>query len=146
MELLYVWIKDYKNIKEQGFNFSPKWRFHYEPETGELTIDENKNFIDNFFGEHISNVTAIVGENGSGKSNVLVEIIRRLNRSMVEDNELTVIFNNNKIEIFTRLKINIKKGFTQKIKLKEYSLPYTFIQVENQESSLKIGKKPLSRA
>ena len=69
MELLFVWIKKYKNIEEQGFNFSPKWRFHYNPDTGKLDVEDRRDkVIDNFFGEHISNVTAIVGENGSGKS------------------------------------------------------------------------------
>ncbi len=36
MELLYLWIEDYKNIKQQGFNFSPLYDFHFEP-----TFDEN---------------------------------------------------------------------------------------------------------
>ena len=27
MELLYVWIEDYKNIYHKGFNFSPRYRF-----------------------------------------------------------------------------------------------------------------------
>lgn len=30
MELLYVWIEDYKNIYHQGFNFSPKYRFGFD--------------------------------------------------------------------------------------------------------------------
>ena len=32
MELLYIWIEDYKNIHHQGFNFSPQFRFFFEPE------------------------------------------------------------------------------------------------------------------
>ena len=104
MELLYVWIEDYKNIHHQGFNFSPKYRFEFEPtksehlkdEAGQIkkdsngfeiktvtegtvthTIRDQKNstLSDNFFGENITNVTAIVGQNGAGKSNLL-EFIR----------------------------------------------------------------------
>jgi hypothetical protein len=30
MELIYIWIKDYKNIKEQGFNFNPDYYFELE--------------------------------------------------------------------------------------------------------------------
>ncbi|MBK8564119.1 MAG: AAA family ATPase [Saprospiraceae bacterium] len=76
MEILYVWIKKYKNIEKQGFNFSPKWRFNYDPETGKLDVEDRQDkVIDNFFGEHISNVTAIVGENGSGKSGILEFIL-----------------------------------------------------------------------
>ena len=69
MELLYLWIEDYKNIQNQGFNFSSKWKFDYQNE--QLTVEERPNAIDNFFGENIVNVTALVGANGSGKTSVL---------------------------------------------------------------------------
>lgn len=77
MELLYIWIKNYKNIIEQSFNFSPQWRFHYNPHSGILKSDYLEQATPSFFGPSISNVTVIVGENGSGKSN-LVEFIIRL--------------------------------------------------------------------
>lgn len=82
MELLYVWIEEYNNIHHQGFNFSPKHHFHFEPNEkegpvtgGTLTHDDiNPSYPDNFFGEHISNITAIVGKNGSGKSSLIKAI------------------------------------------------------------------------
>jgi len=74
MELVYLWVEDYKNIHKQGFNFSPRFRCEYDEETKELTIDENDDYIENFFGDNI-NVTAIVGKNGSGKSNLLYSLI-----------------------------------------------------------------------
>jgi len=40
MELVYLWVEDYKNIKKQGFNFSP-W-FHCE---------YNNDYIPDFFGK-----------------------------------------------------------------------------------------------
>lgn len=79
MELLYVWIGEYKNIEKQGFNFSPKYRFSFDEKTKTLSLDEDRSdkVIDKFFGERISNITAIVGENGSGKSS-LIEYIHFL--------------------------------------------------------------------
>ena len=71
MELLYLWIDKYKNIEKQGFNFSSQYRFDYNPESGELKVEENPNHIAGFFPDGISNVTAIIGENGAGKSNLL---------------------------------------------------------------------------
>ncbi len=70
MELVYLWIEDYKNIKGQDFNLSPKFECNYDEKNNELTIDKNNDCLENFFGENI-NVTAIVGENGSGKSSIM---------------------------------------------------------------------------
>ncbi len=46
MELVYLWVEDYKNIKKQGFNFSPRFYCEYNDNT--LTINENKDYIDIF--------------------------------------------------------------------------------------------------
>ena len=68
MELVYLWVEDYKNIQKQGFNFSPRFKCEHDENTNELIIDENKNYV-SIFPDN-SNVTAIVGENGSGKSSI----------------------------------------------------------------------------
>ena len=39
MELVYLWVEDYKNIKRQGFNFSPRFRCEFKAE-----YDENNKF------------------------------------------------------------------------------------------------------
>ena len=71
MELVYLWVEEYKNIENQGFNFSPRFTCKYE--NGELTIEEKKDYI-SIFPDNI-NITAIVGENGSGKSNVFEALL-----------------------------------------------------------------------
>ena len=74
MELVYLWVEKYKNIHKQGFNFSSRFHCDYNPDKNELTINENENYIPDFFGENI-NVTAIVGKNGSGKSGLSEAIL-----------------------------------------------------------------------
>ena len=82
MELVYLWVKNYKNIHEQGFNFSPKFTYSYDAKTKKLIYKEEDS-IKNFFDEKGKvNITAIVGENGSGKSSVL-EILTQIS---YEDN------------------------------------------------------------
>lgn len=75
MELIYLWVEDYKNIHGQGFNFSPRFICKYDKDTQELTIDENKKYV-NIFPENI-NVTAIIGENGSGKSSI-IKVLKKI--------------------------------------------------------------------
>ena len=68
MELIYLWVEEYKNIKNQGFNFSPRFMCHYDKNKNELKIEEKKDYV-SIFPPNI-NVTALVGENGSGKSSI----------------------------------------------------------------------------
>ncbi|MDQ7003643.1 MAG: hypothetical protein Q9N67_03690 [Ghiorsea sp.] len=72
MELVYFWIEKYKNIEKQGFNFSPRFECAYDDEKNTLVINEHENH-ESIFPDNI-NVTAIVGENGSGKSSILEKI------------------------------------------------------------------------
>ncbi|MGK0256181.1 MAG: ABC-type multidrug transport system ATPase subunit, partial [Arcobacteraceae bacterium] len=74
------------NIKEEGFNFSPRFECEFFPKykknaDGKEVLEENckldiKRKYDyvNIFPDNI-NVTAIVGENGSGKSSILELIL-----------------------------------------------------------------------
>jgi len=72
MQLVYLWVAEYKNIKNQGFNFSPDFECKYDKKSNELKIEPKKHT--RIFPNNI-NVTAIVGENGSGKSGLL-ELIK----------------------------------------------------------------------
>ncbi|RUM45569.1 MAG: hypothetical protein DSY46_02475, partial [Hydrogenimonas sp.] len=119
-----MWIQEYKNIKEQGFNFSPHFRCAFIPEYdgnrdiigGELIVKENEDYIPNFFGENI-NVAAIIGKNGSGKSSVLEYLSKKPS--------FIVIFDNNKIIINNKIKNNISiKNFTK------YQVIYEEINLE----------------
>jgi len=84
LELVYLWVENYKNIHHQGFNFSPRFHCEYNDKTKELTINENDDYIPDFFGKNL-NITAIVGKNGSGKSNVIKLLMDRLEVQNMED-------------------------------------------------------------
>ncbi len=112
MELVYLWVEDYKNIHKQGFNFSPRFEctFHDEydedgklKENCQLEIIEKKEdeYIKDFFGENI-NVTAIVGKNGSGKSTIF-EVLTFLFLKEIETigNVLLLIEQNNQYNVFS---------------------------------------------
>ncbi|MBR2156486.1 MAG: hypothetical protein IJ923_00140, partial [Campylobacter sp.] len=73
MELVYLWVDKYKNISNQGFNLSSKFKCDYNADENELIINETENKVADIFPKNIS-VLAIIGENGSGKS-ALAEMI-----------------------------------------------------------------------
>ena len=69
MELVYLWIDRYANIIKKGFNISPEYNITYDEET--LSIKDKQNNSINLFHENFLNITAIIGENGSGKTSLL---------------------------------------------------------------------------
>ncbi|HDR7676641.1 TPA: AAA family ATPase [Bacillus wiedmannii] len=85
MELLYVWIEGFNGglMKGQGFNFDSRFKYHlYHMSNGtyRLSIKDNPNYLDDFFKPEfsqsesiavINNITAIVGQNGAGKSSIV---------------------------------------------------------------------------
>lgn len=72
MKILYLWIENYKNLKEEELSFSSSFSCNYDKKTNKLDVSK-KEILHNFFGKNI-NITAVVGENGSGKSNILKAI------------------------------------------------------------------------
>lgn len=77
MELLYIWINQDETgfVREQGFNFSPNYRFEMKKtEDGqkyELSCTETPENYNVWKQKPIVNLTAVVGENGSGKTALL---------------------------------------------------------------------------
>ncbi|MFA9239168.1 MAG: AAA family ATPase [Candidatus Paceibacteria bacterium] len=111
MELVYLWVEDYKNIQKQGFDFSPRFRCEFKDEyekytdtdgkekerlkdNCELIIDEKKDYV-SIFPENI-NITAIVGENGTGKSSLIKLILmlifyKKYNSISYYENEINIL-------------------------------------------------------
>ncbi|MBS4067611.1 MAG: AAA family ATPase [Sulfurimonas sp.] len=129
MELVYLWIEEYKNIRNQEFNFSPKFECEFKDEN--LTICDkkakdnsckSKDYIENFFGKNI-NITAIVGENGSGKSSILKALFQNDDHSSAHDKLWYILYSefDNKLNIYfidhmgINEKIDIEKNFTHNI-------------------------------
>lgn len=125
MELLYVWIEKFRNIDKKGFNFSNQYEVNYDSTSNDLTInlidgksalinengvlkftDFNNYYLENFFNSEISDtsaditqISAIIGKNSSGKSNVIdfiLTAISRGNRDRLGSNYILIFKKNNK--------------------------------------------------
>jgi len=70
MDLKFIWIKKYNEIlNDLNVNFNHSGRHKFQYDTKSLTLIENENPVLNF-GKKITGVTAIAGQNGSGKSSI----------------------------------------------------------------------------
>ena len=79
MQILFIYLSNnYIFQNDTPINFGGKYIINYSKQQEELTIKENPYYVPNFFRvvskdnvATISNVTGIVGENGSGKTSIL---------------------------------------------------------------------------
>lgn len=76
IELCYLYVYNYKCLKDVELVFDTEYEYHYtrsetEDKKGKLEIKKNKQLQDRFWGPRISTLTAIVGNNGAGKTTAL---------------------------------------------------------------------------
>lgn len=139
MELLYIWVREYRgNIHEQGFNFSDKYLIEYNPIKKVLSLNNNSLFIKGFFNTekdeevltpNINNITAIIGENGTGKSSVL-DLIKSIlsfkydkkNNKVFEikDEVILILKHSNELFIYHHENIEIRKVNSKGVNLNLY--------------------------
>ena len=109
MKLIALVIKQYDELfKNQIFNFSDEYKVDFNFETNELKIDKNPDYIENFYGESIYNISPVVGINGTGKTTVL-NIISDYSPDKFEqdpDNQYFFLFELGKQEDKVRFKVS----------------------------------------
>lgn len=81
MEIVFVYIKKFKSLKNKEFNLSNEYSFRYDEINNFLQIDKKKDnrFNRSFFGNSIVNLNLLLGKNGSGKSTLLEFITSNIN-------------------------------------------------------------------
>ena len=109
MKLIALVIKQYDELfKNQIFNFSDEYKVNFDFETNELRIDKNLDYIENFYGESIYNISPIVGINGTGKTTVLniISGYSPAKREQDSDNQYFFLFEIGKQEDKVRFKLS----------------------------------------
>lgn len=76
MELIALVIKKYEGLfEEQCISFTDRYKITYKFSEDKLEIQENPEYISNFYGDKILNISMISGINGRGKSKILNMLI-----------------------------------------------------------------------
>ncbi|PHB08673.1 hypothetical protein COE84_25460 [Bacillus wiedmannii] len=108
MKIVFVWIETYKKLNNFQTSFSGKYKIKYHGD--KLVISRNKLFVEKFFkinGSDIDiNLSAIVGENGTGKSTILDMIVDYIEHGMFSSNYVLAFENQGKIFIDSNFEIN----------------------------------------
>ncbi|MCL7987090.1 ATP-binding protein [Sphingobacterium sp. lm-10] len=124
MELIYLWIDDFRNIKQQEFNFSNQYSLTYDQISNEISAtsiggglalkekngtlefeEDYEHYLNDFFHPKISNITAIIGKNSSGKSNVIDFILTAISsgsRGKLKNNYILLFKKNSQPFFFGR--------------------------------------------
>ena len=76
MYLCFVYIFEYYNLKDIGISLNDKYLFDYDKVKNILTISKNEEYADGFWPSNVQSLTAIVGNNGAGKTNFIRFILR----------------------------------------------------------------------
>lgn len=78
MKICYLWVDKFLSLENFGINLSSTEVFNYDKVNHAITRKKANVLPDNFFTEGISDVAALIGENGSGKSNCIEFICKAL--------------------------------------------------------------------
>ncbi|GEM_PF-2696220 len=131
MEIVYLYIKKYKNLEDINLNFGSEFNFEFDFKNEILDVKRNENFIDDFYNitdfAKISNLSGIIGKNGTGKSNILDFIKSNFSRGLNLQKECIFITKEKKkYTIYSTFKLKEKIFLTsffkfeyKKIKAKE---------------------------
>ncbi|NJI86771.1 AAA family ATPase [Shewanella sp. Iso12] len=86
MKLCFIWVDEYKGFNDFSLNLSSDEEFSYDSAINKICKKENNNVFKELFDSRIRDVTAIIGKNGTGKSNCLELICTVLQGSIKQFN------------------------------------------------------------
>ncbi|SNQ42834.1 AAA family ATPase [Cellulophaga lytica] len=117
MELLAIYIDNHFLYKEPIYlNFGGEFTFKFEKvkEVIEIKKYDNDDYIKGFYNEGISNISAIVGNNGVGKTSIMRVLNQEPKQNSIaiykDDND---IFIQNTLKIATNFDFEIKEILTE---------------------------------
>ncbi|MBD7945968.1 AAA family ATPase [Psychrobacillus sp. Sa2BUA9] len=123
MNLIFVWIEEYKKIRNFQTNFGSKYIIEFKEK--QISVKPNNHFVEDFFEVDKSDInihmSAIVGENGTGKSTLLDFILEYIQKGSFENGYITIFEDMGKLYIDTNIDVRIEDK-SNIVSLKDESL------------------------
>lgn len=97
MKLVALVVKKYPSVfEEQIIKFTDEYKIDYDFENNSLYIENNQEYVKDFYDKQIYNISLIAGINGTGKSSILNMLIHydilQNTRSMIERPTYCIVF------------------------------------------------------
>lgn len=117
LKLCYIWIREFRGFQDTGFNFSSSEKFKFDSHSNYIHCDKINDLPIDFFGSSITDVTALIGRNGSGKSNALELVCKLLKggKSSTTSDFLIITEEDGQRVCYNNLKYNL--GITSNISI-----------------------------
>ncbi len=145
MQLIYIWVEDFRCFKNNEFNFSSKFKFRFNYQDNSMEVDYNDNntlmLFKNNQQSNLEDITVIVGENGVGKTTISDLLIGPVNLSKTASKRIYIFRDNEYIYSYCTgnwdSNTNIKINFHNMSKNQENELK-KMMRMDNGELKLNI--------
>lgn len=123
LKICYVWVDNFRNFKNFGFNLSGSYKFHFDSTNHLLTSNNPDPLPNDFFGKNIIDVIGIIGKNGSGKSNSVELVCKVIKgaKSSINSDFLFVIEENGQFICNYSFREGVTPKSNLKIQFQEYN-------------------------
>lgn len=122
MNICFIWVNNFRNFENFGFNLTSSSKFKYDSETNTLSKKNIDKLPENFFGASVKDVIGIIGKNGAGKSNAVELICKILKgaKTSLQSDFLIITEENSKFICHHSMSLNIIPNADFEINFKIY--------------------------
>lgn len=71
MKICFMWVENFKNLENIAFNFCSEYQYYFDINYKVLSREAKIPLPDRLLEKHISDITGVLGGNGTGKTNLL---------------------------------------------------------------------------